>query len=87
MRETQVQFLGREDPLQKGWATHSRILGLPWWLSWYRIRLQCGGPGLGPWVGQIPREGNGYLLQDSALEKSMDCTVYGVVKSRTRPSE
>ena len=26
MQETQVQFLGREDPLQKGMATHSSIL-------------------------------------------------------------
>ena len=34
MHETLVQFLGREDPLEKGWATHSSILGLPWWLRW-----------------------------------------------------
>ena len=26
--ETQVQFPGQEDPLEKGQATHSRILGL-----------------------------------------------------------
>ena len=26
MRETQVQFLGQEDPLEKGKATHSSIL-------------------------------------------------------------
>ena len=25
---------GLEDPLEKGKATHSSILGLPWWLSW-----------------------------------------------------
>ena len=31
---TRVQFLGREDQLEKGWATHSSILGLPLWLSW-----------------------------------------------------
>ena len=32
MQETQVQFLGREDPLQKGMATHSSILAwrIPW---------------------------------------------------------
>ena len=29
MQETPVQLLGRDDPLEKGWATHSRILGLP----------------------------------------------------------
>ena len=31
MQETPVLFLGREDPLEKGQATHSSILGLPWW--------------------------------------------------------
>ena len=32
--ETPVRFLGQEDLLEKGYATHSRILGLPLWLSW-----------------------------------------------------
>ena len=31
---TSVRFLGQEDLQEKGWATHSRILGLPLWLSW-----------------------------------------------------
>ena len=26
MQETLLRFLGREDPLEKGWATHSSIL-------------------------------------------------------------
>ena len=32
MRETWVQFLGQENPLEKGMATHSSILALriPW---------------------------------------------------------
>ena len=32
MRKTQVQSLGREDPLEKGMATHSSILAwrIPW---------------------------------------------------------
>ena len=34
MQETPVQFLGQEDPLEKGKATHSSIFGLPLWLSW-----------------------------------------------------
>ena len=33
-QETPVQLLGGEDLLEKGKATHSSILGLPWWLSW-----------------------------------------------------
>ena len=54
MQETLVQFLGQEDVLEKGQATHSSILGLPLWLSWQRIHLQCRGPGFDPWVGKIP---------------------------------
>ena len=32
VRENQIQSLGREDPLEKGMATHSSILGwrIPW---------------------------------------------------------
>ena len=30
MQETPVQILGQEVPLEKGEATHSSILGLPW---------------------------------------------------------
>ena len=29
MQETPVRFLGWEDLLEKGWATHSSILGFP----------------------------------------------------------
>ena len=54
MQETLFQFLGREDPLEKGWATQSSINGLSLWLSWWRIHLQCGTPVLDPWVGKIP---------------------------------
>ena len=34
MQETLVRFLGWEDLLEKGQATHFSILGLPLWLSW-----------------------------------------------------
>ena len=34
MQETPFQFLGWEDPLQKGEATCYSILGLPLWLRW-----------------------------------------------------
>ena len=43
----------------------------------------AGDLGLIPRLGRSPREGKGYLLQDFGLEKSMDCIVYGVAKSRT----
>ena len=34
MQETLVHFLGQEDSLEKGQATHPSLLGLPLWLSW-----------------------------------------------------
>ena len=39
-----------------------------------------------PGLGRSPGEGNGYPLQYSGLENSMDCIVHGVAKSRTRLS-
>ena len=38
MQETQVQSLGREDPLEKGMATYSSILA--WRIPWTE---ECGG--------------------------------------------
>ena len=46
-----------------------------------------GDLGLVPGLGRSPGEGNGYPLQYSDLENSMDCIVHGVAKSRTRLSE
>ena len=48
----------------------------------------AGVSGLIPRLGRSPREGNGYLLQYSWLENSMDwaawwVTVHGVSKSQT----
>ena len=40
-----------------------------------------------PGLGRSPGEGNGYPLQHSGLQNSMDCIVHGVTKSQTRLSE
>ena len=32
---------------------HSSILGIPLWLSWQRICLECGRPGFNSWVRKI----------------------------------
>ena len=34
MQETPVQFLGWEDPLEKGLGTYFSIVWHLWWLSW-----------------------------------------------------
>ena len=48
MRETQVQSLGREEPLEKGMATHSSILAwkIPWAEEpgWIQSRLVAKSP-------------------------------------------
>ena len=81
-QETPVRFLGGEDPLEKGTATHSSILGLPWWISWLRIRLQGGRPGFNPWIGKIPcrRE----QLPIPVFWPGEFHAVHGVAKSQTR---
>ena len=50
---------------------------------------KVGEPGLIPGSGRSPGEGNGYPLEYSCLENSMDrgawwATVYGVTMSETR---
>ena len=47
----------------------------------------AGDPGSVPGLGRCPGEGNGYLLQNSGLENSMDSIVPGVAKSWTRLSD
>ena len=44
----------------------------------------AGDLGLIPGLGRSPGEGNGYRLQYSGLENSMDCIVHAVAKSQTR---
>ena len=47
----------------------------------------AGDPGLIPGSGRFPGEGNGYPLQYSCLENSMDTGVRGVPKSCTGLNE
>ena len=47
----------------------------------------AGDLGLIPELGRSPGEGKGYPRQYSGLENSMNCTVHGVAKSQTRPSD
>ena len=43
----------------------------------------AGDLGLIPGLGRSPGEGNGYPLQDSGLENSTACIVYGIAESQT----
>ena len=46
-----------------------------------------GDLGLIPELGRSPGKGNGYPLQHSGLENSIDCIVHGLTKSQIRLSD
>ena len=71
MRETHVPSLGWEDPLEKGMATHSSILGLPG-DSDSKVVSNVGDSGSIPGSGRVPGKGNGYPLQYSYLKNPTD---------------
>ena len=48
MRETQVRSLGREDPLEKGIATHSSVLA--WRIPWTKEPGGVQSLGLQSWT-------------------------------------
>ena len=63
--------------------------GLPWWLRWWRSACKAGDLGLIPGSGRSPGEGNGYPVQNSCLENSMDrgawwAIVHAIAKSQTQ---
>ena len=63
------------------------ILGFPCGSAGREFTYNAEDLGETPGLGRCPGEGKGYPLQYSGLENSMDCTVHGVAKSRTRLSE
>ena len=60
------------------------VLGFPCGSAGKESACNAGDLGSIPELGRSLREGNGYPLQYSGLENSMDCIVHGVTKSRTR---
>ena len=85
MRETRVQSLGQEDPLEKKMATHSSIFA--WRISWTEEPGRLQSTGLQKvrhnWATSLSlshfnnsgsrfRDGNDYPLQYSCLEHPMD---------------
>ena len=72
MQEIPVQFLGWEDLLEKGQATHPSILGLPCGSAGKESTCKVGDLGSVPGLGASPGEGKGYPLQYFGLENPMD---------------
>ena len=59
-------------------------LGFPCGLAGKEFTCDAGDLGSIPGLRRLPGGGNGYLLQYSGLESSMDCIVHGATKSHTR---
>ena len=83
VQETPVRFLGREDPLEKGWLPIPVFLGFPYGSAGKKSACNAGDLGSIPGLGRSLGEGKGYPLQYSGLENLMDSIVHGVAKSRT----
>ena len=81
MQETPVPFLSREDPLEKGQATHSGFFGFPCGPADDESTCNAGDLGSIPGLGRSPGERKGYPLQYSGLENSMDSIVHMVTES------
>ena len=80
MQDTQVQFLGLEDTLERDRLLSPVFLGFPWGTAG-KESLQCGRLSSIPGSGRSPGEGKGYPIQYSDLENSMDCIVHRVAES------
>ena len=82
MQETPVQFLGLE-------RSTGKVIGYPIQYSWASFVAQLVKNLPANWetciclpeFGRSLREGEGYPLQYSGLEESMDCIVHGVTES------
>ena len=62
-------------------------MGFPCGSARKESACDAGDLGLIPGLGRSPGEGEGYPLQYSGLEDSMDSKVHGVAKSRIRLSD
>ena len=60
-----------------------RILRQPGGSDGKESACSARDPGSVPGLGRSPGEGNGYPLQYSDLENSIDCIIHGVTKSQT----
>ena len=81
MQETLVLFLGQEDLHWRRDKLPTLVfLGFPYGSSGKESACNVGDLGLITMLGRSPGEGNGYPLQYSGLENSMDCIVHGVTR-------
>ena len=86
-QETLVQFLSREDLLQRDRLPTPVSLDFSCDSAGKESACNVGDVGLIPGLGRSPGEGKSYPLQYSGLENTMDRTVHGVTKSQIQLSD
>ena len=74
-------------PLSPTSPVNISSLGFPGGSAGKESACNAGDLGSVPGLGRSPGEGNGYPLQYSGLENSMDCIFHGVAKSQTQLSD
>ena len=62
MQETPVRYLAQEDPLEKGQATHSSVLGFPGSSTGKESTCNVEDLSSMPGLGRSPGEGNSSIL-------------------------
>ena len=67
IQETPVQFLGKEDPLERNMLPNPVFLGFPFGSAAKESACNMGGLDSIPGLGRSPGEGKGYPLQYSGL--------------------
>ena len=77
----------RKIPLRRHRLPTPEFLGFPCGSEGKESTCNMGDLGSIPGLGRSPGEGNGYQLQCSGLENSMNCIVHGVTKNRTQLSD
>ena len=87
MQETLVQFLGWENPLEKGQSTHSNVLRIPDGSDGKESTYNAVDIGSIPGLGRSPGGEHSNPPQYSCLENPMNrgawwATVHGVTKVR-----
>ena len=84
MQENPVQFLGWDDLLERRDRPPTPVfLGFPGGSAGKESACNVGDLGLVPGLGRSPGEGNGYPLQYSGQENSMDYSLWGCKESDT----
>ena len=90
MQETPVQFLGRKDPLEKGYRLPTPVfLGFPYGSAGKESACNAGDLGSIPGLGRSPGEEMATHASILAWGNPMDigawqATVHGITKSQTR---